>query len=540
MDRVSAAEAEKVESLSDNEWVHQGTTDTVLIFVHGLLSSSRGCWGTNGKKTWPHIIIEDPFFRGVSVFVAGYQTEVSSASFDINQCAKALLGEIRIAPLGTPAPISSRNIVFVCHSLGGVVVRRLLEQYRDRFAGKDVGIVLMASPSLGSQYAESFSRIVKLYGHKMSAQLAPNGETIKDLDDRFRELLRLNPFSSLSGAEACEHHGPLWSKWLPLRTAAIVEPASASRYFGGVEILHGTDHSTIVKPDSVKHPSHKFLQRYFHDNVFSKVREAATVGSCRVDGSGGADPLFDVYSKRHRSVYIDRAEDSSVDRALRTGSVWLHGKSGMGKTSLAKRWTDIQGEAPVEISLSSLGEINTKDELYEEILQSIQAIDNQALPKGFAGAVEAILSRSVHSGVPIFLDEVPLGTPLLQKVIPQAIGTLLEAVKRKAQREVKFLVCSIVPPTSDSVSAKMREQFTITPVETWDVRDLERLFDLIHGSLPLEGLLPSIKHSVVDQSSGSPRFIKVFFKKFLGAEQQNYEAALFALDETSRTLRGQA
>jgi predicted alpha/beta hydrolase family esterase len=57
-------------------------------------------------------------------------------------------------PLLRPPVFSYDNIVFVAHSLGGVVVRYLLNSNREEFVKKNVGVLLYASPSFGSKQAD--------------------------------------------------------------------------------------------------------------------------------------------------------------------------------------------------------------------------------------------------------------------------------------------------------------------------------------------------------------------------------------------------
>jgi predicted alpha/beta hydrolase family esterase len=54
---------------------------------------------------------------------------------------------------GRPPVIAKKNLFFVVHSLGGILVRALLRQYKDEFEGKRIGVLLVASPSMGSSIA---------------------------------------------------------------------------------------------------------------------------------------------------------------------------------------------------------------------------------------------------------------------------------------------------------------------------------------------------------------------------------------------------
>ena len=64
-----------------------------------------------------------------------------------------------------------QTIVFVCHSTGGIVVRYLLSQGSAAFRDKDVGLLLLALPSRGSNYARLIRSIIRRFDHRMDREL---------------------------------------------------------------------------------------------------------------------------------------------------------------------------------------------------------------------------------------------------------------------------------------------------------------------------------------------------------------------------------
>ena len=112
--------------------------------------------------------------------------------------------------------MDKKKITFVCHSMGGVVARYLLCEQRDAFKDKQVGIVLIASPSYGSPLARSLDEVIYLYNHMQGTQLNWGSETLKDLDQRFRNLKESGNIPNLSGVEFFEERFVIRWKWLPL------------------------------------------------------------------------------------------------------------------------------------------------------------------------------------------------------------------------------------------------------------------------------------------------------------------------------------
>lgn len=122
----------------------------------------------------------------------------------------------------------------------------------DKFVGKKVGLVLIASPSLGSSYATKLSALARWFNQEMSLQLQWNSPDLIQLDAEFQQLIDQDKIPGLIGVEAIENHSLVGRKLL-------VPEKSGARYFGSPTRLANTDHFETVKPSSIEHPSHVFL-----------------------------------------------------------------------------------------------------------------------------------------------------------------------------------------------------------------------------------------------------------------------------------------
>jgi hypothetical protein len=125
---------------TNNIWYCRNESPSAIMFVHGILSDSRGCWLSNlgGHQTyWPQLVIEDDRLQHPSVFLGGFYTAVDAGKFDIADCAKELFGGLTTPDqrLSSPA-IEKKRLVFICHSTGGIIVRYMLLNYSDRFRDK--------------------------------------------------------------------------------------------------------------------------------------------------------------------------------------------------------------------------------------------------------------------------------------------------------------------------------------------------------------------------------------------------------------------
>ena len=185
-----------------------------------------------------------------------------------SQCARQVFDVLQRPEIGGRPPVLNfSRLVFICHSTGGIVARYMIERYKDKFADKAVGLALIASPSLGSGWANLAGLAARYYNQHLAFQLRWNNPELADIHSRFRDLVAQKDalMPGLFGMEAAENTMiyrnwiPGWIRWAIPTRFKVVTTLSAGQYFGAVKILPGTNHFTAVKPDSIDHPAHEFL-----------------------------------------------------------------------------------------------------------------------------------------------------------------------------------------------------------------------------------------------------------------------------------------
>ena len=260
----------------NNVWYYYNAdTDTVLVFVHGVFSDSRSSWLFGSEKSpetaeyWPELIGRDPRIKGASIYLAGYFSEANAEFYDFDNCADEVFRALKRKHVdGTPSAMSKPRLVFVCHSMGGIVVRYMLEREREAFQDKAVGLMLLASPSIGSEYADRLTFLTAFYKSEQGKLLSWKNDILKDLDGKFKDFIHKKRLPAFTGIEGVENHFILHPKpgWFPqLGLKPIVSEDSAGRYFGQAKLLPGTDHLSIAKPDSLTHPSHALLVDFLEE-----------------------------------------------------------------------------------------------------------------------------------------------------------------------------------------------------------------------------------------------------------------------------------
>jgi pimeloyl-ACP methyl ester carboxylesterase len=153
----------KLPQPSTNNLWYRDCPGPVIVFLHGVLSDSRGCWlhpDADPAKNiyWPELICSDRRFDGIAVYLGGYYTAFDAGPYEIRNCSDEVFSALARRDAGKPNSVLDRDtIILVCHSTGGIVARYMLDTHSDAFVQKRIGLVLIASPSLGAKDANRLS-----------------------------------------------------------------------------------------------------------------------------------------------------------------------------------------------------------------------------------------------------------------------------------------------------------------------------------------------------------------------------------------------
>ena len=237
------------------EWIRKPKNDASLVFVHGLLSSGETCWRHDNGAYWPGLLKSEPGLEAWGIYFYTYATGIFSGTYSLNDVVDDL--KERFFTLDKVA--NSRRIVFVCHSMGGIVVRKfLVERVNDLLDRNiEIGIFLLASPSLGSSYANWLAPLAKFMGHTQGDALrfAQSNTWLNGLDKEFQNLKESGRLK-MYGKELVE------DKFVVLREfwrRQVVEPFAGARYFGEPYKVPGSDHFSIAKPKDADADQHRLL-----------------------------------------------------------------------------------------------------------------------------------------------------------------------------------------------------------------------------------------------------------------------------------------
>jgi pimeloyl-ACP methyl ester carboxylesterase len=279
-------------------WVRKTGNRVAVVFVHGFLSSGESCW-QNGNCYWPDLLAKESSLEAIGIYVFSYRTDMFSGSYSIGDAVEALNTYLKLDGL-----LRLDGLVFVCHSMGGIVVRQFLVTRQATLIEESIriGLFLVASPSLGSEYANLFSVVAKVLGNTEAQALrfADDNAWLNDLDRNFLNLKESKRLS-LVGQELVEDQFVLLPTFLRRQ---VVPPFSGAKYFENSIKIPKSDHFTIAKPSDANALQHRLLVRFIGEFVEAFV---ATPSSER---SSAQDRLHDL---RNRAARLSsRGKDVSV------------------------------------------------------------------------------------------------------------------------------------------------------------------------------------------------------------------------------------
>jgi len=239
------------------EWKRHSENGAAVAFVHGVLSSGETCWQNTNGTYWPTLLEDEPTTEKVGIYVFTYRTNIFSGTYRLGDVVDALKEHMRVDRV-----FDCRTLVFVAHSMGGLVVRKLLVEHVTDFSDKhiSVGLFLVASPSLGSRYANMLQPLARFLGHSQADALrfSHNNAWLMDLDKEFANLKEAKTIR-LVGKELVED---TYIALPGLIRTHVVEPFSGAKYFGESLKVPDSDHFSIAKPDSSQAIQHQLLLRF--------------------------------------------------------------------------------------------------------------------------------------------------------------------------------------------------------------------------------------------------------------------------------------
>ncbi|MCM3443096.1 NACHT domain-containing protein [Metabacillus halosaccharovorans] len=176
----------KVEQQIGLHSIRQIGNDAAIIFIHGLRGHPYKTWTKKDCKPLPFLLEQDTSFKHFDLFTFGYKTGFLLKRNHFRDVAKLLHTELK-------ARTSYKELYFIVHSMGGLVVQSLLINQVERgnidFTNSVKGIVYLAVPffgaSGGSVAAFTYTFLPPLIGERaLSTQVRSLKVFGRDLEEQ--------------------------------------------------------------------------------------------------------------------------------------------------------------------------------------------------------------------------------------------------------------------------------------------------------------------------------------------------------------------
>lgn len=336
-----------------------------IIFVHGLGGTSRHTWSKNRDLDlfWPREWLPyEPDISSARIMTFGYNSHFSSTShgkeniLNISDFAKDLLFSMKFASGEgeRKLEIGSVPIIFVAHSMGGLVVKKAFilgqhdEHYRELIRAMS-SIVFLSTPHRGSNLAEVLNKILSACIFTFSpkqyiSELSANSPTLQEINEQFRNLA-----PSLSIISFFE---TLKTSIGPSQVMVCQRDSSILGYPGEISKPLDADHHDVSKYTSQQDPNYISVRNILKYLVIkdraqdSPMTESHSIDELQEIASAFGqveDPVDDLlfFSDRRMPGSCGWTDDDPdfnsflVDESLGPRCLWCTGRPGSGKSVLA-------------------------------------------------------------------------------------------------------------------------------------------------------------------------------------------------------------
>ena len=241
-------------------YVRRHNADTVIVFVHGVFGGPTGTWtNSNSGAYWPQLLVDDPSFQGNDIYVYAYSSPYLGQSYTIDE----LIENMRLIFGNDEVFEKHSRVVFLCHSMGGLVVRGFLKRYQDKAVRVPL-IYFFSTPTAGAHIANLARLLTK--NPQLRGMLPANSEDyVSNLQRDWRAMsVHVN---SRCAYEKLDTYG-----------IRIVDEQSAAALCDGPVDPIDANHIDIVKPkDKNALPYIAFRQSFLDISKISSPPPETTV-----------------------------------------------------------------------------------------------------------------------------------------------------------------------------------------------------------------------------------------------------------------------
>ena len=319
------------------------TSGIDVVFVHGLEGSPTRTWqdSKNNIEFWPNWLLEE--LRSIQIWTLAWPAKtiswVNPPEMTMQDRALSVLELLDNNRIGT------RRLVFICHSMGGLLVKQLLRSSADldvnhrlnKISASTVGVVFMGTPHTGSALANVAN--IALGSSVKLQELKRNDGILRDLNNWYKAYVSKSTTKTL-----------VFYETQPVAGLLIVDQSSADPGVPNcVAVPVDADHFGICKPSSQYDP---IYQAIFS---FLETLGSEPEGTVALKTSGKIDAFRTHYlfSETGSLPFGGREDEIKVlnewlaDEAA-PRRLLITGPTGRGKSTLLVHWAEALIHMPAE------------------------------------------------------------------------------------------------------------------------------------------------------------------------------------------------
>ena len=399
-------------------WVVQHTphSSLAIVYVHGIFGDTLGTWTHDGGARFFDLVNTVPGIAGkADVYAFGFPSNMfQSGSFDIREAANRL--HLRLDGAGV---LGYPRIVFVAHSMGGLVVLRELltnPHVRDRVPV----LVFFGTPQEGADITRIAQNVAN---NPALSQMTPadHNDLLKTLSDEWNSIP-----AARRPRIRCAYEK------LPTFGVMIVPWSSATRFCEGAPPAIAADHIGMVKADRADRDAVLVVTSALKEYVFSAALEtpdfrkegdevvvdlASAVGrqKARLVNSGGASLRFTLAEISDPLLYL---WPDDTPKELPPGDMDMFMALGMGARATRYQFvlrTDVSPDTRVTVRVPNLAQLQAQQvRLVEDVAGGIERMlaDPETGPRLRAAAANdleapAAMVRAARASVARTSPELP-------------------------------------------------------------------------------------------------------------------------------------
>ncbi len=352
-----------------------------VVFIHGLGGDAYGTWrhGETDLDSWPCWVASE--FPQLAVWSLGYAASptrlarvlawLGHGDRDSGNSMSLPDRAGQVVDLLIHKGLGQRPLLFVCHSLGGLLAKHVLRKSADagdaakgRLAIATRGVLFLATPHTGAILASLLNQFRVLFGASVSIEdLRAHDAHLRDLYDWYRRAAPRQSIRTITYYETRPVKG----------IVPIVNPSSAHPGIGEDPVPLDEDHLSIAKPRQRDAQVCDALRALIRDHLLAPLPvrdEVSQPSTLRAVPSPPPQPIVVHVEVPQSSPLPPRAprelppraarffgraaqRQSLSDRLRRGRSTAVVGPGGMGKTALAAEvLAELLGEQGERLSAS--------------------------------------------------------------------------------------------------------------------------------------------------------------------------------------------